>query len=141
MASCIAHSIHQVDPGGMRDPELAAKLEAEIPAILRWLIAGCLSWQQMGLCPPDRVLAATSKYREESDRLKMFIDERCVLENGRRVSVTRFYELYKQSIEQRGENAIGLQRLDSQMEDRWASRENVTRKVGAIWASDSASSY
>jgi putative DNA primase/helicase len=32
--------------------------EAELPAILRWMIEGCLAWQEQGLNPPAEVVEA-----------------------------------------------------------------------------------
>lgn len=41
------------------DKDLPAKLEAEHPAILRWIIDGCLAWQAGGLQPPRSVTEAS----------------------------------------------------------------------------------
>ncbi|MCI0677002.1 MAG: phage/plasmid primase, P4 family [Phycisphaerales bacterium] len=41
------------------DKDLPAKLEAEYPAILRWMIDGCLAWQAGGLQPPRSVTEAS----------------------------------------------------------------------------------
>ena len=49
-------------PPAERDPQLAEKLEAEWPAILRWCIDGCLEWQRIGLAPPAIVRDATDEY-------------------------------------------------------------------------------
>jgi putative DNA primase/helicase len=46
-------------PVAERDKDLADKLKAEWPAILRWMIDGCLEWQRIGLAPPKTVLDAT----------------------------------------------------------------------------------
>ena len=53
-------------PSDERDPELGEKLKAEAPAILRWMIDGCLEWQRQGLNPPRacaRPARATSTAR------------------------------------------------------------------------------
>jgi putative DNA primase/helicase len=39
-------------PKEQQDKELGEKLKAEWPAILSWLIRGCLEWQRIGLAPP-----------------------------------------------------------------------------------------
>ena len=41
------------------DKELKDKLRAEYPAILRWMIDGCLDWQKNGLVRPAVVKEAT----------------------------------------------------------------------------------
>jgi putative DNA primase/helicase len=64
------------------DIHLKAKLIAEGPGILRWLIEGCLAWQKIGLNPPDAVLTAGSKYFEAQDVFTRWIEERCDLHDG-----------------------------------------------------------
>lgn len=57
------------------DKRLEEKLEAEYPAILAWMIEGCLLWQRDGLNPPASIRAATESYFEESDPLGQWLDE------------------------------------------------------------------
>jgi hypothetical protein len=45
-----------------RGPDLTDKLKAEWPAILRWMLEGCLEWQRNGLAAPTVVTAATEEY-------------------------------------------------------------------------------
>jgi putative DNA primase/helicase len=59
------------------DQELEDKLRAEWPAILRWMIAGCMDWQDNGLVMPAKVAAATDEYFADQDLFTQFIDERC----------------------------------------------------------------
>ena len=62
-----------------RDKDLANKLRAEWPSILRWAVSGCLEWQKNGLQPPQEVLEATAAYQAEQDLLNEWLDERCVV--------------------------------------------------------------
>jgi putative DNA primase/helicase len=55
----------------------AEKLKPEWPAILRWMIDGCLEWQRVGLAPPPIVVAATQEYFAEQDLVKQWIEEKC----------------------------------------------------------------
>lgn len=57
------------------DPRLKSKLFAEMPGILNWALEGFRFWNERGLRPPQSVLTATEKYREESDLLGAFIEE------------------------------------------------------------------
>jgi putative DNA primase/helicase len=62
------------------DHDLEERLfNEEGPQILRWLIGGCLDWQQNGLIRPPVILEATKAYFEEYDFVKRWTDERCDL--------------------------------------------------------------
>lgn len=59
------------------DPQLEGKLKAEYPAILRWMIQGCLDWQEHGLVRPASVMAATEDYFVEQDLFGQWLEEEC----------------------------------------------------------------
>jgi putative DNA primase/helicase len=78
------------------DPALAAKLQEEYPAILRWAIEGCIDWQQKGLVRPSVVNAATAEYFDEQDLFGRWIEEKCSVGLGQKGSPTKLYESWKQ---------------------------------------------
>jgi putative DNA primase/helicase len=59
------------------DRQLDAKLAKEYPAILRWMIDGCLDWQKNGLVRPSVVLEATADYFIDQDTLRQWTDDCC----------------------------------------------------------------
>ena len=64
------------------DKELEKKLRAEWPGILRWMIEGCLEWQEKGLAPPETVRAATASYLDNQDLFSQWLEEKCDAEPG-----------------------------------------------------------
>ena len=68
-------------PPEKRDLDLHNKLRAEHPGILNWLIVGCRKWQDEGrrLLRPESIQTATQEYRDESDPLAEYVEERCQL--------------------------------------------------------------
>ena len=64
-----------------RDPDLPEKLKAEWPAILRWMIDGCLEWQRIGLAPPKIVTEATDEYFADQDTTKQWLED-CTEDGG-----------------------------------------------------------
>jgi len=68
------------------DNQLEAKLREEWPAILRWMIDGCLEWQRVRLAPPDAVVAATSDYFADQDLFGHWIEDCCLLGEHRRAA-------------------------------------------------------
>ena len=61
------------------DPDLKEKLRDEWPAIMRWMLNGCLIWQRDRLGSAAAIKAATSAYFEMQDAHMRWIDERCDL--------------------------------------------------------------
>jgi putative DNA primase/helicase len=67
-----------VIPPDERDPDLPDRLDEERDGILRWLVEGYRSYLRCGLHEPAKVTAATKGYRDGSDMLGLFLDERCL---------------------------------------------------------------
>jgi putative DNA primase/helicase len=59
------------------DRTLEAKLKHEWPGILRWMINGCLDWQQNGLVRPQSIVTATNAYFAEQDFFGQWLEEAC----------------------------------------------------------------
>jgi putative DNA primase/helicase len=78
-----------------RDPNLTEKLKKEWPGILAWLIEGCLEWQRIGLCRPQKVIDATEEYLKNEDVIGAFIDEYCVINVNAEVSSAQLFEIWK----------------------------------------------
>jgi putative DNA primase/helicase len=62
-------------PPAERDRDLGEKLKAEWPAILRWMLDGCLAWQRTGLAPPAAVREASEAYFADQDTIGQWLDE------------------------------------------------------------------
>lgn len=62
------------------DHTLKDRLKAEYPAILRWMIEGCLAWQEHRLGTAQAIAAKTSEYFELQDAFGRWISERCTLD-------------------------------------------------------------
>lgn len=89
-------------PPQERDPDLPRKLEAEWPAILRWMIDGCLEWQRVGLAPPAIVTEATMAYFDDQDIVQQWLDE-CTGDGGAYAStkLTTLFASWKQWCDER----------------------------------------
>ncbi|MBI4586971.1 MAG: hypothetical protein HY717_23410 [Planctomycetes bacterium] len=76
------------------DDKLAEKLQAELPGILAWAVAGCLAWQREGLGEAGAVTEATAGYREEQDKLAQFIGEKCLLDQTVKARAGDLFKAY-----------------------------------------------
>lgn len=79
-----------------KDTTLWNTLHEEASGILAWLVRGCLEWQEQGLNAPECVLRDGSKYREEEDPIKPFLDECCVINEHCKVKASVIYNSFKQ---------------------------------------------
>ena len=70
------------------DPEIAG------PAILAWLVQGCLEWQKGGLRVPQQVRSMTQEYQKEMDPLATFLEECCFLVADATVANPQLREAY-----------------------------------------------
>lgn len=88
-----------------RDNQLDAKLRAEWPRILHWLIEGCLEWQASGLGLPERIADCTDQYLELEDTLGAWLDESCDREHAS--DGASLYRNYSDWCAKQGDNPLG----------------------------------
>ena len=117
-------------PASERDPELPQKLRAEWPAILRWMIDGCLEWQRDGLKPPASVRVATDDYLNAEDILGQWLDESCVVSAKLGwIALASLYSSWKLWCEARGQHPGTSTALSKKLDERGFKREK--QKLGA----------
>jgi putative DNA primase/helicase len=86
---------HKV-PANVLDLEYRDKLQAELPAILSWIVRGCLEWQAIGLQPPGDVSQAKKEYQEEMDILADFFEMTCIIDATKKVDFRELFRVYTQ---------------------------------------------
>lgn len=74
-----------------RDPDLPNRLYDERDGILCWLVDGYRSYLKHGLDEPEKVTAATKGYRDGSDMLGLFVEERCLVMAGCHVKSSELF--------------------------------------------------
>jgi putative DNA primase/helicase len=98
------------------DRQLDAQLADEHPAILRWMIDGCIDWQQNGLVRPQAVIAATASYFDDQDTMRQWIEECC--ETGPNLADTgkSLFSSWSNYAKSRGEEVGSQKRFNPAME-------------------------
>jgi putative DNA primase/helicase len=109
-------------PPEERDGDLGNKLKAEWPGILRWMIAGCLEWQQKGLCPPVAVTEATSEYLESEDALSAWIDDCCERDPRAQTPSADLFASWSRWSDRASEATGSMKWLIQKLEDRGFQR-------------------
>ena len=87
------------------DRELEAKLVAEWPAILRWMIEGCLDWQKNRLVRPEAVITTTNEYFSEQDLIGKWIEDCCALGNDKSETTAALFKNWTDYAAANGEKA------------------------------------
>jgi P4 family phage/plasmid primase-like protien len=83
-----------VIPTEKQDTQLPAKLAAEAPGILCWLLEGCRAWQRDGLGMPGAIAEATQDYFAEEDVVGHFLEDRCVRDPEARARVSDVFAAF-----------------------------------------------
>ena len=114
-----------VIPEAERDKDLAERLKAEWPGILRWMIEGALEWQRSGLAPPAAVTDATAAYLESEDAISLWLDECTVADPNAWESNSALFGSWKVWSERTGEY-VGTQR-------RFLQNLETKPGAGVVW--------
>lgn len=109
------------------DRHLKHKLAAELPAIMRWAVDGCLLWQREGLQMPRSVLNMVKEYRREMDVISAFIEDRCIEEKGTYAQASQLYAAYARWCDDNNEFKMSNTKFGVEMCKRYA---RVKRKSG-----------
>ena len=82
------------------------------PAVLSWLVQGCLAWQKEGLRPPDVVKQATNEYKQKMDPLADFMQDMIILQETAYVKNSELWAAYISWCNANGEKyPIGRKKL------------------------------
>ena len=119
-----------------QDQTLDDVLAAEAPGILNWLLQGCLQWQQQGLNEPEAVLRETLAYRDQEDRVKMFMnDVGLALDPSLEITSPELQRLFREWSEEAGLKDPPRSDLKKVLEDAGCTQRKPRRdgKRVKIW--------
>lgn len=115
----IPFNVKFTDDGPARkDPDMEAKLTAELPGILAWAVDGCLAWQRQGLKPAAAVTEATQNYQSEMDVLAAWMKDCCVVKKHCETKAADLYASYCAWCEQTGEFAEKQRKFGMRLKER-----------------------
>jgi putative DNA primase/helicase len=114
------------------DNELASNLREEWPAILAWMIEGCLHWQSSGLSAPAVVLASTADYFAEQDGVAQWLEEECELGGDQFTEDGELFGRFREWTNERSESPGSQRYLVESLKNRSFRRgkHSRTRRSG-----------
>ena len=112
---------------------LAEELVPEWPGILRWMIEGCLDWQQNELIIPAEITLATDDYFAEQDMFSMWAEECCDIRRGNSYhydTATRLFVSWQAFLKRNGLTAGSLKSFSEELERNGfpLERKNTQRR-------------
>ena len=126
--------------GGDDDRDLKDALAAEASGILRWLVEGCLQWQEHGLAEPEAVIRATLAYRRAEDTFARFqTDTGLVFDPELKIQAAILYDLLSEWAQEEGadpqKQEIGewLRENGAQKKQRTVTKPDGTTKRPKFW--------
>ena len=107
-------------PEDRRDPGILDKLESEGSGILNWCIEGLRRYLENGrrLAPPDKVVAATARFRSESDMVGRFLAQEMRVEPTGTIERTVLYKIYLKWCEDEGERPVSNRAVIKYLRER-----------------------
>lgn len=117
-----------------QDKNLTDKLRAEAPGILAWSVQGCLLWQRHGLGMPPSVAKATTEYREESDHIGEFIEDRCAVRSGAHVTSAALWKAYQDWATWNEEVLLPRQTFGERLKRRGFQQDRTGHGGQRMWA-------
>lgn len=120
-------------PKNLRNPKVKAHLRnpAEAgPAILQWLLKGCLGWQRERLKIPAVVQQATDDYRASQDSFAEFVSDCCVLQPDAWVSSEALRKAYDEWSSERGEGWLNGDNLSDKAFAKKLQRFGLSTRKG-----------
>lgn len=107
-------------PEGKRDPAILERLEAEGAGILNWCLEGLRRYQENDcrLAPPEKVLAATARFRSESDMVGRFLAQEMKTDPMGTIERTVLYKIYLKWCEDEGEKPVSNRAVIKYLRER-----------------------
>jgi len=124
-----------------KDPHLKERLRQCKPGILRWIVEGCLEWQQMGLAPPDIITKGVEELAKQEDYIGQFLDDCIEMRPDSphcRISSTDLYDTFRwwwaHNMDAQERRTPGIRSVTTSLRDRGLTVDKIGGKVYLLHA-------
>lgn len=118
-------------PEEKADKKLPEKLKREYPAILRWILEGCMLWRNEGLGTAQKVEESTQEYRMEMDSVATFLEECTSSSPSGRVKASELYSAYRKWCDEAGRLAKNVTKFGVEVAKRYEKLKNASGNLYA----------
>lgn len=118
-------------PEERRDRGILKRLEAEGSGILNWCLVGLRRYYENGcrLAPPEKVVAATKRFRSENDVVGRFLADEMVAEPTGVIERAALYKIYTKWCEEENEKPVSNRMMIKYLREKQFGE----RKMGGAW--------
>jgi putative DNA primase/helicase len=99
-------------------------IATELPGVLNWALQGAMEWAKGGLAVPAVITKSAQSYREETDVLGLWMDERTKPDAKAKVPVREAFADYEDFCQSQGMSAGSAMTFSRAMTDRGAKRDS-----------------
>jgi len=122
------------------DMDLTMKLMAERQGILTWIVKGAKEWYNFKLRPPASVVEASLAYRDEQDRVREFVADRCIVDRTAWSAFSGPFGLYPEYVrwcKDSGFQTLTITRFIAELKRVTPNfrREEKRSKIDNVWKS------
>ncbi|MDE2105212.1 MAG: bifunctional DNA primase/polymerase [Patescibacteria group bacterium] len=122
----------------LQDKTLTDQLLGEAEGILAWMVEGARAWYADGLTLPASVTHDVAAYRDEQDRARQFVRDRCVVEPQAMCPFSGpfgIYDAYREWCRSQGFEPQGIIKFGRELQRvvPTLKRDVTCRKVGDQW--------
>ncbi len=97
----------------------------EVSGILNWMVDGFEQWAEMGLQPPEEVMAATEAYRADQDPVRQFFGTACYESLAGRVQSSRLFAAFEKWRKDNALDAITHTQFGRALADMGIKKETI----------------
>lgn len=101
------------------------KQSENLSGILNWCVEGLKKFNEDGLNPPQSVIDATQEYRENSDKVGIFVKE-CLEQSAENLSVKDVYEVYERWCKASGQGTENERNFRSELRTKNLIKDSAT---------------
>lgn len=118
---------------GSPEKNLTDILMEEAEGILRWAVKGAKKWYESGLGLPRTVEESSERYKQESDVVGEFLDQRCAVGSGLSAAAADLWQEYRDWCEANGDRPLSRTVFTQRLQAREFRKTRVGKDRTWTW--------
>lgn len=117
-----------------QDKDLEDKLRNEYAGIFNWVLEGAQAWRTEGMPTPVSIEISTQLYREESNPIREFIEDCCLIGDNQGVKNADIWQAYIQWARREGERfPLGRKGFSQRLQSMGFTQSQIGENRMRVW--------